>query len=271
MSAATRPARAEDVSRLWPAVRAARLMATADELARFRESGPWRVRVNDDGEALLLAAWRVHLQTAAIRGLWAGPHRIAALVEDAAAVARAQGFTQVLSPLLAASELAPYLGAGMEVAEPIVALQGLAEDIAAHPVRADIGIRRASAADLRSLAELDAACFDEFWRYGTDELEESLSRDRVTIAEKDGRLVGYATCTLYGASATLGRLAVSPDSRREGVGRALLGDVAGYAVRSGVFAVTLCTQEANADSRSLYAATSFAELPERYALAARRA
>jgi len=186
-------------------------------------------------------------------------------------VARAQGFTDVLSPLLAAAELQPYVLAGMEIAEPIVALQGLAEDIAAHPVRTDVGIRRACTADLGPLVELDASCFDGFWRYGIHELRESLSRERVTIAEKDGRVMGYATCSLYGASATLGRLAVSRDSRREGVARALLVDVAGFAARAGVFAVTLCTQESNTDSRALYAATSFVELPERYALAARRA
>jgi len=270
MSTSTRPARAEDVLRLWPAVKAARLMTSAEELAAYRESGPWRVRVNDAGEAMLLAVWRAHLPLLAIRGLWAAAHRIGPLVDDAVAVARAQGLPGVLSPLVDRSDLHPYLAAGMEVVEPLVALQGVAEDVAGHPVRAGLAIRVGGPADLEPLAQLDAACFDDFWRYGPTELGESLAaRDRLR-AEKDGVPVGYATCSVHGASATLGRLAVSPEARREGVGSALLADVAGFALRSGAFAVTLCTQEANAGSRALYATMSLVELPERYALAARR-
>jgi len=271
MNESTRPASSEDIPRLWPAVKAARLMSSADELASFRRAGPWRVRVNDAGEALLLATWRAHLRVLAIRGLWAPQHRIGALVDDAVAVARAQGFTQVLSPLLAASELHAYIEAGMEVAEPIIALQGLAEDVAACHRPTDVSLRIGSIADLAGIAELDSACFDEFWRYGPQELGESLSRERVLIAEKDSVLLGYATCSLHGGSATVGRLAVSPAARRRGVGVSLLSDVAAFAVRSGAYAVTLCTQEANEASRALYASASMVELSERYALAACRA
>lgn len=271
MSGSTRPARAEDVSRLWPAVKAARLMASADELAAFREAGPWRVRVNDFGEALLLAPWRSHLSMLAIRGLWAAPHRVTALVDDAAAVARAQGFSEVLSPLATEAELPAYLSAGMQVLEPIVALQGLAQDIAARPVISTVGVQIATRADLDAVVGLDAACFDEFWRYGPHEVGECMTHDRVTLAEKHGVLVGYATCSLHGASATVGRLAVSPEARRQGVASALLRDAASFALRSEAFAITLCTQRANADSRALYETMSFRELPETYTLAARRA
>ena len=55
-----RPIRAEEVVRLWPAVRAAKLMNTAEEFARFREAGPWRVRVSEAGEGLVLDRWRAH-------------------------------------------------------------------------------------------------------------------------------------------------------------------------------------------------------------------
>jgi len=271
MNDSTRPASFDDIARLWPAVKAARLMASADELASFRSAGPWRVRVTDTGDALLLASWRAHLHILAIRGLWAPQHRIAELVADATAVARAQGFAQVLSPLLAASELQAYVAAGMEVAEPIIALQGLAEDVAVCRRPADVTLRIGSIGDLADIVQLDAACFNEFWRYGPQELGESLSHERVLIAEKDGALLGYATCSLHGGSATVGRLAVSPRARRQGVGMALLSDVAGFALRSGAYAVTLCTQEANEASRALYASASMIELSERYALAACRA
>jgi len=266
----TRPALAADVFSLWPAVKAAHLMATPEEFSDFREAGPWRVRVTDGGEALLLALWRTHLDVLAIRGLWGASQHVADLVDDAAAVARAQGLGRVLSPLVVRSAAGPYLAAGMEEAESIVALQARCDALAPAPAPAGIRLRPGVPTDIPQLAALDARCFDEFWRYGERELAESIRRERVSVAEHDdGRIAGYATCAIWGATATVGRLAVADHARRRGVGRSLLADEAGWALRGGAHTLTLCTQEDNAGSRALYAATGFVELPERFILATR--
>jgi GNAT superfamily N-acetyltransferase len=70
-------------------------------------------------------------------------------------------------------------------------------------------------------------------------------------------------------SATLSRLATAPHARRCGIGRALLSETARWATDNGAVTLALCTQEENAESRSLYAATGLSEVPERFALAAR--
>jgi len=270
MSQPTRPAQQEDIFRLWPAVKAAHLMTSAEEFSAFRDAAPWRVRVNEAGEALVLAQWRGHLNVLAIRGLWSAPHHLGDLVDDACAVARAQGFARVLSPLITGDACDAYLAIGMSEVERIVALQGAVGDVIAHRLPAGARIRSANSADLPALARLDEGCFNEFWRYGAVELADSLGRERVTVVEThEGAIEGYSTCACYGATVTVGRLAVAPAARRHGVGRALLSDVASWAQRSGAYALTLCTQEANAASRALYAVTGLVELPERYLLAMR--
>jgi len=271
MSAAMRPARSDEVMRVWPAVKAARLMASAEAFSAFRDTGPWRVQVTEAGEALVVASWRDHLDVLAIRGLWAAAHRAPELVEAAASIARAQGFASVLSPLVALAEFEPYRQAGMRERERLVALQidagRLAEASQATPT---MRIRVAHASDIPSLAQVDAECFDVFWRYGTVELADSMARERIILVEDEaGKAVGYATVARYGATATLGRLAVSPNARRRGLGAALCIDAGRWACDAGALSVTLCTQAANAASRSLYAALGFTELSECFTLGIR--
>lgn len=252
--------------RLWPAVRAAKLMKAPAELVVFHATGPWRLRVSDAGEGLLLDRWRAHLDVLAIRGLWAADHRVGPLVREAAAVARTQGFSAVLSPLLTLSALEPYLAAGMAERERIIALQAHADE-AARLGSGAARVRAATEADMDRLVEIDAASFDDFWRYGRPELVEAKGDGELFVAERDGEVVGYHTVAHHGASSTVGRLAVDPDRRRLGVARSLLGDAASRAVRAGSFVLTLCTQETNAASRALYAAAGFTEVDEEYALA----
>lgn len=262
-----RPIREDELMRVWPAVRSAKLMATAEQLVAFRAEAPWRVRVSDAGDGLVLDRWRAHLGVLAIKGLWAPEHRIEALLREAAAVARAQGFTSLLSPLLTVSALRPYLAAGMAERERIVAFQAAADDLAALPVGADIRVRPGSAADIEGLVHLDSTAFDEFWHYGAAELEEALRDAQLFVAEKDGVVIGYHTVAHYGATSTVGRLAVAPSMRRRGVARALLTDAGSRAVRAGALGVTLCTQATNAGARALYATSGFLELDDDYALA----
>ncbi len=269
MSLPTRAASAKDIYALWPAVKAAHLMASAEEFSAFRDAAPWRVRVNDAGEALVVARWRAHLDVLAIRGLWSAPHRLADLVDDARSVARAQGLSVVLSPLASGETRDAYLASGMSEVERIVALQGEVARLHARQLPEGVRIRPARSTDVPDLERVDGECFTEFWRYGSAELEESLAAERVCVVESEqGAIYGYSTCACYGATVTVGRLAVAPAARRRGLASALLLDAALWAQAVDAYAVTLCTQEDNSVSREFYASAGLVELPECYILAA---
>ena len=121
--------------------------------------------------------------------------------------------------------------------------------------------------ELARLVSIDAACFDEFWRYGRAELTDAAEKGELFVAERDGVILGYSTLAVYGASGTLGRLAVDPVMRRRGIARTLVADAASRTVRARATVFTLCTQRENRASRALYASLGFAELPEEFVVA----
>lgn len=265
----TRPAATAELASMWPAVRSARLHTTFEEFVAFHAAAPWRVRINESGEAMVVAAWRAHMDLLAIRGLWAPRIRTEPLIGEVAAIARAHGFDRVLSPLLSESTVQPYLESGMCVAERIVALQGFSAEIGIGAAAPGITVRAATADDVAAIESIDVQCFDEFWRYGLPEIAETLRGHTTVVCDEDETPLGYATCTVQGGTAMLARLAVAPAARHRGAGRLLLAEAAAWATRREVFAFTLCTQESNSASRALYTSAGMYELPERYVLAQR--
>lgn len=272
MSLWPHPATAEECDAIWPAIRADRLMESVEQLRAYQMSGSWRVRVTRRGEASLLGAWRAHLDVLAMRGVWCAERHVASFAQDAAEVARERGFAQVLSPLLPRELLAGYGRAGMSVFAPIVAIQGLSHAIRSADPPVGVTLRRGELVDAEQVALLDKACFDEFWRYGASEIADLLGHERMVVAQTgEGELIGYTLATASRGAATLGRLCTAPSARCQGIGRALLSEVAAWSVREGASTLSLCTQEENAASRSLYAAAGLRELDVPYAFAMRQA
>jgi ribosomal-protein-alanine N-acetyltransferase len=243
-------------------------MASLDDLRAYREAGPWRLRVAGRGEAALLGRWREHLDVLAIRGLWTAQRRAQAFAEDALALARTHGFGRVISPLLPDALLEPYRRAGYCAAYPIVAVQGRPHRVLPASPPSGVTIEAEVAGDATVLAALDGRCFDEFWRYGVADLAELMRVERLTVARaENGDVVGYTLASVSEGAATLSRLCVAPEVRRQGLGRALLAEVAQWARLTGALTLALCTQEENEISRSLYRGAGLVELDERYALA----
>lgn len=208
------------------------------------------------------------MDVCAILGAWAPGHETARLIADVAGVARAQGFSELLSPLEPMAGLTPYLEAGMAVRERIVALQAPSGLVCDGRARPGVSIRGAQPADITEILAIDAQGFDEFWRYGHTELLDCLARERVVVAEGPwGELLGYSTCTVRSGTATLGRLAVRESARGRGMGLLLVGEAARWAERVGAVTFTLCTQLGNCASRALYARAGMTEVAEEYALA----
>ncbi len=259
------PANEAEAARVWPAVAAAHLFDSRARFERFHAEAPWRVHVTDQGEAVVFERWRAHLEVLALKGLWAAPGRVPAVVRAAARVAAGQGFSTLLSPLVAEEAASAYRAAGMADHAAVVVLRydrHASPPLDASPPAGTV-LRRALPADLASVARIDAACFDAFWRYDPDRLAGYLVEDRLMVAEEDGQVIGYTLSTLVRESATIGRLAVDPAARRRGIGKALLADALSYLARTGAGSVSLCTQEENRASRELYRSVGLRELQGR--------
>lgn len=258
------PATSRDLDLLWPAVRAAHIFPSKSAFAAFHAEAPWRVRVSPAGAAAVVERWREGSDLLAIRGLWCAENAIPGFIGDLTALAQAHGFTRLLSPLVPADGARAYTRAGMGVAERLVSLRldrsGASALTAAPP--ASVRIRRATPADAPVLDEIDRACFDAFWSYGTERIARYIAEERVAVAcADDAGPIGYTLCTVERGSGTLGRLAVRPEHRRMGVGAYLVADAVEAMLRDGAAAVTLCTQEENSGARALYSSLGFRELP----------
>lgn len=255
----------QEVELLWPAVRAAHLFPKRDVFRAWYAEAPWRVRVDSRQRAVVLDRWRPHLGILAIKGLWASGRDVPGIIEGVRAVARSHDYASVLSPLLHEDGVRRYVEAGMVRHARVVALRvnARAAADAASELPGGVRVRPATAIDLDGVDRVDAACFEPFWAYGPARLEQALAGERLAVAEADAGIIGYTLCTIERGSGTLGRLAVVPEARGRGVGAALLAESLRYMVRAGIATVSLCTQEENAASRSLYARFGLRELPGR--------
>ena len=257
-----------DLDVIWPAVRAAHLFADKASFERHHAQAPWRVRISSAGAAVVLERWRDDLDVLSIRGMWCSEPKIPEMVRELAGVARAQGFVRILSPLIPADCRRSYERAGMKVEENLVSLRidrTLGASMCAK-LPGTLRVRRCTQSDVPNLDALDRACFAPFWAYGAARISSYVEAERVVIAEIGGRAIGYTLCTVERGSGTLGRLAVLPGERRQGVGACLVADAVSAMLARGAAAVTLCTQQDNDAARNLYHGMGFRELPGRLVL-----
>ncbi len=263
---ALHPASDEESSKLWPVVDTADLFDSRDRFDRFRAEAPWRVQVTDSGEAAVVERWRSHLDVLAIRGLWCSGERVPVLVGQLERVARQQGFSYLLSPLVATDAAPSYERADMTPCCTIVIFRYDHSAASCGEVRPPAGVRLRLAVrqDTDGLMLIERECFDAFWRYDTERLTSHLAEDRIAVAENGHGVIGYTLATVVGGSASIGRLAVRPSQRRRGVGGALLAEAIAYLLRAGVSDVSVCTQEENHAALSLYRGAGLKESPGRF-------
>ncbi|WP_049906598.1 ribosomal protein S18-alanine N-acetyltransferase [Halorubrum aidingense] len=123
----------------------------------------------------------------------------------------------------------------------------------------DVTVRPAERADLLAVVRIERACFADPWPY--DAFERLVDEPAFLIAEREGAVVGYVVAD---RTPNHGRdighvkdLAVHPDARGEGTGRALLRSALARLRTLGVTVVRLEVRESNAPARSLYAGEGF--------------
>ena len=256
-----------EVQAMWPAVRNARLFESCETFEEWRSSQPWAVRISDSGEAVVLMRWREHLDIVQIREAWCPARNVARMLEDVRVVAEEHGFPTLLSPMLVESAAAPYVTAGLREQLRLVSYKAKPPSVRRFPPPPGVVLRSAEPSDVGAVAELERACFSAFWRHERGAIHSAIPLGWVVVAEDKGEVIGYTLTTLSRGSATLARVAVHPDVRGRGVGRALVSDASEFAVQECAPTLSLCTQESNDASRSLYESMGFIEVPGRMVLA----
>lgn len=126
-------------------------------------------------------------------------------------------------------------------------------------------IRAMRETDLEMVAELDAAAFGAIWYVSQDSLWLALQQSVIaTVAEKDGKMVGYQISTPSPVGAHLARLAVHPDEQNLGTGFALLAQLMNQLYKGKGRRITVNTQDMNEHSLALYKKAGFTLTGEKY-------
>jgi len=118
-------------------------------------------------------------------------------------------------------------------------------------------LRPMQEADLRQVLHIERRSFTIPW---SDVTFRGLLRRRSTallVAERAGRVVGYAVLWFAADEAELGDMAVLPEARRRGLGRWLLDGALSEAARRGAKRVFLEVRESNVGARGLYELAGF--------------
>jgi len=119
--------------------------------------------------------------------------------------------------------------------------------------------------DLSAVHEVDRLAFDGLWLYSLPVLMAGLEQAAsVTILEAEGCIAGYQLSTASALGAHLARLAVRPELRGRGFGRALVGHLLHEFGRQGLDRVSVNTQEDNAPSLQLYRRLGFRDTGQSY-------
>lgn len=106
-----------------------------------------------------------------------------------------------------------------------------------------------------ALAEIERACFHAPWSEAM--LREELDKGIFLVVERDGQAIGYVGCQTVLDEGYITNVAVSPDCRRQGVGSALIEELARRARAQGLSFVTLEVRASNASAIALYEGAGF--------------
>ena len=171
---------------------------------------------------------------------------------------RTQG-VHTIALLMIRNWLSTYVTSpGFHFTEEIITFRRPQLPIPDEPLATGLTIRQTQPDDLSAILNVDNRAFVPPWQMEREELRQA---ERIsascTVAELDGRLVGYQLSTLYFDGAHLARLAVLPEAQGIGVARALLIELLSQFAQRGVYAMTVNTQSSNTRSQRLYTGFGF--------------
>lgn len=121
----------------------------------------------------------------------------------------------------------------------------------------DIEIRRygydCSVAD--SIAEVCKLCFSDPW--SREAVESTLRAEQNYVVAAEGGKIGFAAASLAFDTADILDIAVHPDARRRGIGRAMLSHLLALLRENGAKSVFLEVRASNESAIALYSSVGF--------------
>ena len=175
-----------------------------------------------------------------------------------------EGYLRVVTSALLPHEQEAFVSVGFAVEEQLLLL---AHDLRVLPDAPPVASRRAGSLDRPRVLELDTLSFPLFWQLDDSGLDEALTatpRARFRVAvDEGGQPFAYAVTGRAGRRGYVQRLAVHPDRRREGAGRALVVDGLRWLRRWRADRALVNTQEGNDAAAALYRDLGFRPEPMR--------
>lgn len=121
-----------------------------------------------------------------------------------------------------------------------------------------ITIRNAAESDLDALEAMEKACFSVPWTREQLRCELPDARHEFLVAEsRVGEILGYIAMMTVLDEGDISNVAVSPDARRQGIGRALVERMLCLARERDLSFVTLEVRQHNESAIALYSQTGF--------------
>ena len=149
---------------------------------------------------------------------------------------------------------------GWEICQQVVQLRWNRRKTASSPEKSPEGIliRSMNLLDIPDVALIDQACFDFLWQHSEDALRRAFNQSTYcTVAEKNGKLIGYQITTLQRNRVHIARLAVLPEFQRLQIGLCLVADVINQFRKPWTREISVNTQQDNFKSLGLYRKIGF--------------
>lgn len=149
---------------------------------------------------------------------------------------------------------------GFRYAEQIITLRRIGTHTSTAVATPDptLHIRMGYWTDLGAVVQIDQAAFGPLWRMNITALRHASRQSAsFTIAEWQGKPVGYQISTFHAEGGHLARLAVLPPMQGHGVGSALVSDMVARFARRGITSISVNTQASNTQSQALYSRYGF--------------
>ena len=121
-------------------------------------------------------------------------------------------------------------------------------------------IRRMTMEDVDGVAAVEAATFPTPWSRDAFASEMRNVAARYLVAEKDGRIIGYAGAWIILDESHVTNIAVLSDERGQGIGRALTAGLMQYLSNLGAAYATLEVRKSNEIAQNLYKSLGFIKL-----------
>jgi ribosomal-protein-alanine N-acetyltransferase len=126
-----------------------------------------------------------------------------------------------------------------------------------------VAIRHVEERDIPALLTLEAACFENLWRYDAVSFRDiAATHPYFVVAELDGNVIGYQFNAVDHEYGYLVRIAVHPSVNGRGIGARLMAEAINFFQHAHVLRIMLNTQDDNVHAHKLYEWFGFVRIPQ---------